>query len=98
MGATMRGRVLLLAVLALQLALLLQGPAGTAQAVKRDQEDSDEDVSLDESSEPVIPASKSATPGRKHEGQFSAKLPKHLAEHYQNKGLDNVVYFSFCIA
>jgi len=26
------------------------------------------------------------------------KLPKQLAAHYSQKGLDNVVYFSFCIA
>jgi len=30
--------------------------------------------------------------------KFAKGLPKHLAEHYDKKGPDNVVYFSFCIA
>ena len=30
--------------------------------------------------------------------QFSDKIPKHLAAHYREKGLDGIVYFSFCIA
>jgi len=94
----MRAKGLLCVVLVAQLALLLQGPAAAAQAVKRDEEDSDEDVSLDESTVPVIPTTKSAIPATQHAGQFSEKLPKHLAQHYENKGLDGVVYFSFCIA
>jgi len=73
---------------------------GGVYAVRRDDtEDSDE---VDDEPVPVRAAQSEAVPAVPTGGALPAnvaqKLPAHLADHYAKKGMDNVVYFSFCIA
>lgn len=69
-----------------------------AKAIRREEEDQDVDVG-DEAVVPALSADTKYTPvSGDAVSQFSEKLPKHLTEHYKKKGLDGVVYFSFCIA
>jgi len=73
---------------------LLALSAGTYAVRRKDEEDSDPDMPGE--APPVLDAKIAS--GNQAPSQFSEKLPKHLKEHYEKKGLDNVVYFSFCIS
>jgi hypothetical protein len=66
-----------------------------ATAVRRDDDEASTDT---HDSVPVQASDQPAQTMGQMPASVAEKLPKHLAEHYQKKGLDNVVYFSFCIA